>query len=196
MLAGWMKTYIVMPGMIFGVASSPLVDAGIQYSRSRGLPMSISPSVFRGQGGAIGKGLAVWDTVHVEDTADLFLLLWNAIVSHSDKAGHGWEGFYIVGNDVITFYDIAKETGRVLVERGLSTSDEVTTLSPEEIEKYYSHVRLLSFFVLVTVGDRGLCRGLTCTSALVLAVAVPTRMRLDGSLSTRTRISWPLSKMK
>lgn len=148
--SGWMKAYIVMPGMIYGVASSPLVDAGIQYSRSRGLPMSISPSVFRGQGGTIGKGLAVWDTVHVEDTADLFLLLWNAIVSRSDKAGHGWEGFYIAGSDVITFYDIAKETGRVLVELGLSTSDEVTALSPEEIEKYYSHVSYLSLFVVVS----------------------------------------------
>lgn len=185
-----------MPGMIYGVASSPLVDAGVQYSRSRGLPMSIGPSVFRGQGSTIGKGLAVWDTVHVEDTADLFLLLWNAIVSHSDKAGHGWEGFYIVGSDVITFYDIAKETGRVLVELGLSASDEVTTLSPEEIEKYYSHVSYLSLFVVVSDSDRRPYRVLTPISGLVRVATVLMRMRLDGSPSTRTRISWRLSKTK
>ncbi len=147
-LIGWMKTYIVMPGMIYGAASSPLVDAGIQYSRSRGLPLSILPSISRGKPGVIGKGLALWATVHVEDTADLFLLLWSAIVSHSDKVGHGWEGFYIVGSGEMNFHDIAKETGRVMVELGLSTTDEVTALSPEEVAKYYPPVSLLSFFVL------------------------------------------------
>lgn len=134
---GWMKTYIVMPGMIYGAASSPLVDAGIQYSRSRGLPLGMNPTISRGRPGVIGKGLTVWATVHVEDTADLFLLLWDAIVSHSDKAGHGWEGFYIVGSGEMNFHDIAKETGRVMVELGLSTTDEVTPLSPEEVAKFY-----------------------------------------------------------
>lgn len=109
----------------------------------------LNPSISRGQAGVIGKGLATWITVHVEDTADLFLVLWDAIVSNSDKAGHGWEGFYIVGNDEITTYDIAKETGRVLVALGLSTSEEVTTFSPEEEAKYYPDVSLLSLFVLL-----------------------------------------------
>ena len=138
-----------MPGMIFGLASSPLVDAGIQYPRSRPIPMVIRPCLDRRQAGVIGKGLSRWAIVHIDDTADLIALVWDAIVTNSNKAGHGWEGFYIVANDELSVYDLAKETGRVMKELGLSSSDEVTTFTPEEVLKYFPHVRSSSYSLRV-----------------------------------------------
>lgn len=139
-----MKSYIVMPGMVYGEVKSPLVDAGIQYSRSRPIPMALRPAISRGQAGVIGKGLSRWVDVHVDDAADLFLLLWNAVLSGSEKAGHGWEGIYIAASDDFNWYESAKETGRVLVELGLSATDEVTTYTPEEVAKYYPFVSPLA----------------------------------------------------
>ncbi len=189
-----MKSYIVMPGMIYGEVVSPLVDAGLQYSRSRPIPMFLRPSISRGQAGVIGKGLSRWANVHVDDVADLFLLLWNAIVSGSEKAGHGWEGFYIAASDESDAYEYAKETARVLVELGLSTSTEVSSFTPEEVSKYYPSVS--SSTGDPTEHPLTNRRVWMSRSALMRAAVVPTLMRLDGSPSTRRRTISQVSKMK
>jgi hypothetical protein len=65
--AGYVKTYIILPSTIYGFASGPLVDKGIQNTRSQQIPTLVDVSLQRGQGGMIGKGKNWWGNVHIDD---------------------------------------------------------------------------------------------------------------------------------
>lgn len=46
-----------------------LVDAGIQNPHSIQIPTIIRASLDRGQAGMVGKGLALWPDVHIDEGA-------------------------------------------------------------------------------------------------------------------------------
>jgi hypothetical protein len=56
-----------LPSTIYGVASNPLVDAGIQNPHSIQIPLLIKASLDRGRAGMVGKGAALWPDVHIDD---------------------------------------------------------------------------------------------------------------------------------
>lgn len=68
-LAGYARTYIVLPSTIWGIASNPLVEAGIANPYSMQIPAVIRASLARGQAGMVGKGLAYWPSVNIEERA-------------------------------------------------------------------------------------------------------------------------------
>lgn len=57
----------MVPSTIWGIASNPLVDAGIQNPYSQQIPNLIRASLDRRQGGMVGKGLAIHPDVNIED---------------------------------------------------------------------------------------------------------------------------------
>ncbi|KAF7790012.1 hypothetical protein EIP86_000960, partial [Pleurotus ostreatoroseus] len=138
--ARYVRTYIILPSTIYGIASTPLSAAGIHNEHSVQIPWIIRASLDRGQAGVVGKGLALWPSVHIDDTADLYIRLWDAIVANPDAVGHGRDGFYFGENGEHAWYDISKAVGRAMVELGLSKSDEPTTFSDEELVKYWGSV--------------------------------------------------------
>jgi len=103
----------------------------------------------------VGKGLNIWSNVHIDDgmiphrcccpltnsfsnsAADLYIDLYNAIKENLDKAGHGRKGYYFGLNGEHTLYDVSKELGRAMVAVGKSSSEEPTTFTKEEINKYF-----------------------------------------------------------
>lgn len=64
---GYVKTHIVLPSTIWGVASNPIVDAGIANRFSIQVPALIKAALDRKQAGIIGKGQAVWTAVNVNE---------------------------------------------------------------------------------------------------------------------------------
>lgn len=134
---GYLKSYIVLPSTIYGIASNSLVDTGVQHPYSQQIPKLITVSLARGQGGMVGKGLALWPNVDIEEVADLYIVLLDAVRSHPDATGHGREGYYFGENGEHQWYDISKEISKVLVELGRGETDEPTTLSSEELIKYF-----------------------------------------------------------
>ncbi len=64
---GYVRGHIVLPGTIWGIASNPLVAAGIQNPYSQQIPSLIRASLDRKQAGMVGKGLAIWPDVNIED---------------------------------------------------------------------------------------------------------------------------------
>ena len=68
---------------------------------------------------------------------DLFIILWDAVVSNPEKIGHGRDGFYFGENGEHLWYDISKAIGKALVKRGISKSDEPTPFTTEELVKYF-----------------------------------------------------------
>jgi len=103
----------------------------------------------------VGKGLNIWPNVHIDDgmiphrsccpltnsfsnsVADLYIDLYNAIKANPDKVGRGRKGYYFGLNGEHTLYDVSKELGRAMVAVGKSSSEEPTTFTKEEINKYF-----------------------------------------------------------
>lgn len=67
-IAGYVKTYIILPPMVYGIASGPLVDAGIQNPRSRRLPGLVKVCLDRKQGGMVGEGRNYWGNFYIDDS--------------------------------------------------------------------------------------------------------------------------------
>ena len=66
-MAGYVKTYIVLPGTIWGIASGRLVDLGLQNAHSQQVPGLVKIGIERGQGGVVGLGKNIWPHVHISD---------------------------------------------------------------------------------------------------------------------------------
>ncbi|KAF7790005.1 hypothetical protein EIP86_000953 [Pleurotus ostreatoroseus] len=134
---GYVKSYLITPSTVFGVQKTPFVDAGIQNTHSIQIPWLIRAALGRGQAGMVGKGLSIWNAVHIEDTADLYIVLYDAITKNPNTVGHGKNGYYFAENGEYTWYDVSKAIGKAMVELHLSKSDEPTTFTTEELIKYW-----------------------------------------------------------
>ncbi|CAL1702850.1 unnamed protein product [Somion occarium] len=138
---GYLKSYIVVPSLVHGIASGPLVDIGIQNPFSMQIPGFILAGLDRGQVGMVGEGRAIWSNVHIDDVANLFLVLFDTILSNPEKVGHGSEGYFFAENGEHTWYDLSKAIGEALVQAGLSKDSEPTSLTDDELIKYTGSVR-------------------------------------------------------
>lgn len=145
----------MIPSTIYGIATGKLVELGLQNAHSIQVPALVDASLDRGQGGMVGEGKNLWPNVHVEDgtpiyldvckscidrinlVADLYIVLYNAIVANQDKVGHGREGIYFGENGEHSLYDVGKAVAQALVDAGKGKSLEPTTFSKEEIDKYF-----------------------------------------------------------
>jgi hypothetical protein len=65
--SGYVRAYIILPSMVFALADTPFVKAGLQNPHSQQIPMLVKAALARGRTGMIGKGLARWPHVHIED---------------------------------------------------------------------------------------------------------------------------------
>ncbi|KAJ7701214.1 hypothetical protein B0H17DRAFT_1046230 [Mycena rosella] len=133
---GYVKTYIILPSTIYGIASGRFVDMGIQNPHSIQIPALISASLDRGQAGMVGEGKNLWPNVEIHELADLYVQLYDAIVA-DDTTGHGRRGFYFGASGEHSLYDVGKAVGAALVALGKSKSAEPTTFTQEELGKYF-----------------------------------------------------------
>ncbi|KAA1475298.1 NAD(P)-binding protein [Dentipellis sp. KUC8613] len=136
--AGYARTYIILPGTIYGLATGKLVDAGIINPRSIQVPRLITASLDRGQGGVVGLGKNYWPNVDIDDTAHLFLVVFDAALAHAEKTTpHGREGFFFSENGEHQLIDVSREIAKVLVDLGKGKSPEPTPFTEEEVIKYF-----------------------------------------------------------
>lgn len=73
--AGYIKSYIILPSTVWGIARNPLVDAGIINPYSQQIPALVRAALARGRVGMVGKGLARWPDVDIEEGMRLIHLL-------------------------------------------------------------------------------------------------------------------------
>ncbi|KAF7377101.1 NmrA domain-containing protein [Mycena sanguinolenta] len=132
--AGYVKAYIVMPTTVWGIPTGPLLDAGIQKWQNSILNFLVPPSVGRGQGGMVGGGRNVWNNVEVNELADLYIVLYEAIMA-SEETAHGRVGLYFAENGAHELSELSAVIARVLFEHGKGESPIPTSFTAEEIEK-------------------------------------------------------------
>ncbi|KAL4243713.1 NAD(P)-dependent Metabolic Enzyme [Abortiporus biennis] len=158
---GYVKSYIVLPSLVFGIASNVLVDAGLARKVSIVLPGSIRFALDRGEVGMIGKGLSVWNCVHIDDNTDAYMLLFDTILAQRNRdIGHGRDGYYILENGQFSWYELAKELAVVLHRQGKIKSDEPSTYTEEELVKYYGSLEMAYIFGTTSRGRGNRIRAL------------------------------------
>ncbi|KAK7692428.1 hypothetical protein QCA50_004053 [Cerrena zonata] len=150
--AGYVKSYIILPSTIYGLANNPLVEAGIQNPKSIQIPTVIKTSLERKHAGMVGKGIALWPNVSNDDVADLYIVLYDAIIANPDT-GHGRAGYYFGENGEHSWYSISRAIGEAFVELGISTEPEPTTFTDDELIKYFGSLWMANFF-----GSNSRCR--------------------------------------
>ncbi|KAF8837821.1 NAD(P)-binding protein [Paxillus ammoniavirescens] len=127
---GYARTYIVLPSMTYGFATGKLVDMDIQNTRSIQIPMLVGASIARRRGGMVGEGLNRWPNVHIDDLADLYIVLYDAI--REGRAGHGREGLYFGENGEHRMRDVAASIAEALHDLGVSDSREPTSFDEQD----------------------------------------------------------------
>jgi len=132
---GYVRTYIVLPSIIYGIATGKLFDLGISRSHSI-VPMSIKASLDRGQGGMFGEGKNIWANVEIHEQAELFQIILDAALSDPNTP-HGREGFYFGESDELRLYDLAKAYSQALYDLGKGKSPDPTPFTAEEALKYF-----------------------------------------------------------
>ncbi|KAF8199610.1 hypothetical protein BJ912DRAFT_844564, partial [Pholiota molesta] len=134
---GYVKTYIILPSMVYGLPSGRLVDQGIQNCRATAIPSLVRAALIRGRGGMIGPGMNYWPNVHIEDVADLYLYLFNAALMNPTGTAHGHEGFYFAENGEHTLYQVGKAICEAMITVGECSEPEPSTFTDEEIQQYF-----------------------------------------------------------
>lgn len=133
---GYVRTYIVLPSTVYGIATGKLFDLGISHAHSIQVPFAIKASLDRGQGGMIGEGKNIWPDVEIHEQAELFQLIFDAALSDANTP-HGREGYYFGASDEYRLYDLAKAYSQVLYDLGKGKSPEPTPFTAEEVQKYF-----------------------------------------------------------
>ena len=87
--------------------------------------------------------------------ADLYIILFDAILKNPEEVGHGREGFYFGENGEHTLLNVSAEIGKTLVALGKAKTDEVTSFSDAEMDKYYGGVRPRAPFRPASADRRG-----------------------------------------
>ncbi|KAH9003178.1 hypothetical protein EDB86DRAFT_135118 [Lactarius hatsudake] len=132
---GYVRTYIVLPSTIYGIATGKLFDLGISHAHSIQLPAAIRASVDRGQGGMIGEGKNIWPNVEVHEQAELYQIILDAALS-DPSTPHGRDGYYFGASDEYRLYDLAKAYSQVLYDLGKGKSPEPTSFTAEEVQNF------------------------------------------------------------
>jgi nucleoside-diphosphate-sugar epimerase len=181
---GYVRTYIVVPSVIYGLASGPLFDAKIANPHSVMVPALITSSIDRGRAGFVGEGKNFWPHVHIQDTAELYLVLFDNVLTNPEKVGHGWEGFYFGENGKFRYEELAYKIGDALVRSGKVSDPSPTPYTKEELGRYFGGVSIqLQHYGIISLTIR--CRPSTWEATLFVHPLEP--VRLGGAQSIRRR---------
>lgn len=119
---------IIAPPTIYGTGTGPFNKHSIQ------IPKLIEVYLQIGQAATVGKGLHIWNAVHIEDLADFyFLVLEKALEGKADVRNEGW---YFVESGEYRHSDLTKKIAQVLLKKKLIKTDTVREMTKEELDKY------------------------------------------------------------
>lgn len=131
------RSWINLPGTIYGIAKNEVVDAGVGNPRSRQIPDLVNASIKRKRAGMIGGGQNIWPNVHIDDVADLQIKLLEYALS-GKKGKHGGAGYYFAESGEHTLFAVGQTIGRALVDNKITEESEPTTFTEEELKEFFA----------------------------------------------------------
>lgn len=151
---GYLRSYIVLPALIWGLATGPLVDIGVQNPHSQQIPLTIRSGLKRGKAVIVGEGKNFWPNVNIEELGDLYMIIFNKALNDAQRLPHGREGFYFGASDEHRFADIYKTVAKALYEAGKVSSPDPAPLEKDEVEKYFG----TELMATTVMGGNSRCR--------------------------------------
>ncbi|KAG6843686.1 hypothetical protein H0H87_001643 [Tephrocybe sp. NHM501043] len=124
--AGDIRSYIVMPPLVYGRGTGPFHRTSVQ------LPALIRSAIKLRQACHYGKGLPWWNGVHVQDLSNVYLLLLDDALSANPIAPHGADGFFFCATDSYSWKEFAQEIGTRLHAQGVLPTAEVRPFTEAE----------------------------------------------------------------
>ncbi|KAF6756749.1 hypothetical protein DFP72DRAFT_1168893 [Ephemerocybe angulata] len=152
---GYVKSYFIAPSTIYGLATGPLVDLGVQHRHSVQFPPTLRTFIARKRAGTIGSGKNVWPAASYEDNLDLYMRLFDAVRKAPGKIGHGKNGFFFVESCEYNAYEVAEAAGKALKELGVVDIAEPDNLTDEEKTKYFGPMWVFIASTARVQADRG-----------------------------------------
>lgn len=126
----WVKTVLISPPTIFGL------NEGYIHRESVQIPLLIELSIKNKQAFTTYSGDYKWSHVHVDDLADLYIiLLRNLLINGGKDIKTGKEGYYFAEVGVHYWKDISSRIARLLKEHKVLDNDSLAQLEPKDIRK-------------------------------------------------------------
>jgi nucleoside-diphosphate-sugar epimerase len=92
----------------------------------------------------IGEGAPITQFAHIQDVADLHLLLMDRALA-GEKVWEGPEGLYFAATETYTHKQFAEAVAKSLHKRGLIRTGEVRPYTEEEIKDFLGPFAYFSF---------------------------------------------------
>lgn len=67
-LEGYVRTHIILPAMVYGIATGSLFDAGISNPHTIAIPLYVRSALKDGKVAILNKGASAWGMVHINDS--------------------------------------------------------------------------------------------------------------------------------
>jgi len=119
------KTYILMPPVVYGLGSGPFNKSSIP------IPTIIQAALKSRQVEVIGDGSAVMDYVHIADLASLYVLVLTRVLEGTDMPS-GERGIYFCATGSYTWKQLSTRIGKAGYELGVLDTPEVKSISLDE----------------------------------------------------------------
>ncbi|KAI0844731.1 NAD(P)-binding protein [Daldinia vernicosa] len=125
---------------------SIVINSATIYGRGTGLfnktsvqvPLFVRAVLELKKGILLGDGKGVWDHVHVEDLADLYLLILERIVAKGGEGvPSGKKGIIFSGNGRHQWLDVAQGVADAAFAEGLIPSNKLESLTLKEAAKHF-----------------------------------------------------------
>ncbi|KAI3602732.1 NAD-binding protein [Moniliophthora roreri] len=133
---GYVRTYIVVPSVVYTPARNALVDAGISSSSVLIFNVLVPIALQRGRGFIVGAGKNVWPNIDIDEVVDIYNRLFDSVLKDPEATPHGREGYYFGSSGEHTVYDVYKGVTQALFELGKVESPEPTPLTKDELDRY------------------------------------------------------------
>ena len=141
------RLVLISPPTIYGVGSGPV------NRLSQQIPTVVRLTLHTGHVGTVGKGLNRWQSVHVDDLADLYYRVVLAYHSPSPPPSVAQGGgLYFAAAGEFMWGDVQRAVGAELAKRGL-VRDEYREWTAEEAERYGGGAS-----VWMAIGSNSRCR--------------------------------------
>jgi len=127
---GKVATYIIAPSTIYGVAhSNPVRKLSIQ------IPTVIRLALEHKQALHAGTGTNLWNNVHIDDLAELYVLVFQNALKNPTAKASPYESYYWGAAAEHSWGDVTRAVGASLHKRGLLPTAEPRSATLEEAPK-------------------------------------------------------------
>jgi hypothetical protein len=72
---GYVRTHIVLPGIVYDIAQGPIFKAGLANPHTILIPWLIKACLDRGRAGIVGEGKGVWASIHTDESMLCFTIV-------------------------------------------------------------------------------------------------------------------------